>query len=59
MPFQPIPRGKKVRFTLEVRGPRNEAQGQLFKKALLALLRRNATAIVQRTSRAKSRKRKR
>jgi hypothetical protein len=59
MPFQPIAPGKKVKFTLEVRGPRNEAQGKLFKRALLPLLKRNATVIVRPASRAKSRKRKR
>ena len=44
--FIHIPSGKKIRITLEVRGPRDPEQGRRFKKALLTLLRRNAARLL-------------
>jgi len=56
--FIHIPPGKKVRITLEVRGPRDPEQGRRFKKALLTLLRRNAARLLPARARAKRKKRK-
>ena len=51
MPFTDIPAGKKVRFSLEIRGPRDAVQGKRFKKALFALLKKNATVMVRQKKR--------
>ena len=56
--FTHIPPGKKVRITLEVRGPRTDEQGQRFKRMLRALLLRNAARLVPARAKAKRKKRK-
>jgi hypothetical protein len=54
-----LARGKKVRFTLEVTGPRTAVQGKRFERALRALLRKSRATIVRPAARKRSRKRKR
>ena len=54
-----LPAGKRVRFTLEIRGPRSAVQGKRFKKALDALLRKNRTTVVRGSAKVISKRRRR
>lgn len=57
MPFQAVPRGKKRRVVVEIRGPRDAAQQKRLKSALRKLLKQHNASV--RTARKPAKKRKR
>jgi hypothetical protein len=45
MPFASIPKGRKKRIVIEVKGPREAKQGKKLKAALRALLKKHNASI--------------
>jgi len=57
MPFASIPKGRKKRIVIEVKGPREAKQGKKLKAALRSLLKKHSASIKS-SARPKKRRRR-